>query len=181
VEKARTKANCGNSWKRFTLLDVCAFILALGIGMKLAPSFHSQGSPPVLPQSTAEWAAMALITGSAIAGPLTLGAQWLIKGRRTSLSMGEWLWLTPSVCYSILIPLSQMSPSPTWLVPVLLVHCGNLACSVHLLIIEPVGRLRYSWSPRRAPPCLWSDKLGALVSGAIGVYVLADLLYLDPM
>ncbi len=178
---ARTKVNGGSAWKRFTLLDVCAFILALGVGMKLAPSFHNQGFPPFVPQSTAEWAAMALITGSAIAGPLTLGAQWLVKGRRASLSMGEWLWLTSSASYSIWIPLSDICPSPLWLLSMLLVLCGNLACAVHILIIEHVGRRPYPLLPRPPAPCLWTDKLGALVSGAIAACFLADLFYLDPL
>jgi hypothetical protein len=34
-----------------------------------------------------------------------------------------------------------MCPSLLLLVVVLLVHCGNLACSAHLLIIEPVYRV----------------------------------------
>jgi hypothetical protein len=97
------------------------------------------------------------------------------------MSVGEWLWLTPSVSYLIVIPLSRMSPSPLWLVAILLVHCGNLACSVHLLIIEPVGRLRYPLLPRCPAPCLWTDKLGAIVSGSIGACFVADLLYLDPL
>ena len=71
---AVTKSEDRHSWKRFTLLNVCVFILALGLGIKLAPAFHAEGPPPFKRQSVTEWIAIALIAGCAIAGPLTLEA-----------------------------------------------------------------------------------------------------------
>jgi hypothetical protein len=171
-----TKSEGHDSWKRLTLLNVCVFILALGFGMKLAPAFHRQGPPPIERQSVTEWIALTFIIGCAIAGPLTLGAQRIPQGRQSALSMGEWLWMTPSASYSILIPLSRMFPSPLWLLAVLLIHSGNLACSAHVLIIEPLGRLHHPLLPHRTVPCVWTDRFGALLSGSVGAYFWADLL-----
>jgi hypothetical protein len=162
------------------LLDICIFILALGLGMKLSPTFHSQGPPPTPRQLVTEWMALALITGCAIVGPMILGAQWIIQGRQTALSMGEWLWLTPSVSYSILIPLSRMLPSPVWLLAALLIHSGSLACSVQVLIIEPLGRVRDPLMRHRTVPCVWTDRFGALSSGSAGAYFFADFI-LNPL
>jgi hypothetical protein len=177
---AMTKTVGRDRWKRFTLLNVCLLILALGLGMKLAPAFHSQGPPPFKRQSDTEWTAIALIAGCAIAGPLTLGAQRIPYGRRTALSIGEWLWLTPSASYSILIPLSRMFPSPLWLLAVLLIQSGILVCSVHVLIIEPLGRLQCRLLPHRTVPCVWTDKFGAVVSGSVAVCFFAELI-LNPL
>jgi len=157
-------------WHRFTLLHSSVLVAGLAVGMAMAPSFHSQGPPPVIRQSIAEWTVLTLIIGLAVAGPLTIGVQVVLQGRRTQLSLGEWTWLSPGISYLIVIPLSQMYPSPIWLFTILPVHAVNLACSARIL-------LGWLYIRRPSAPCAWTNVLGALSSGSAALYFFSDLFF----
>jgi hypothetical protein len=157
------------AWQRFTLLHAIMLIAGLAIGMTLAPWFHSQGPPPVTRQAVSERVVLGFLIGSVTGAPLLFGAQYLIQGRRSGLSLGELIWLSPIFGYSIIIPLSHKVPTPAWLLLLLLLHSGNLAGSAKVLL----GGF-FFWRPR--VPCFWTDLFGALVACLVALYFYADLI-----
>ena len=47
-----------------------------------------------------------LSLGVAFAGPLVIATQFLIRGRLSALSLGEWLWTIPLTLYVVAVVLT---------------------------------------------------------------------------
>jgi hypothetical protein len=153
------------SSSRFTLMDCAVLFAALALGMSFATylariDYPIRGVPPRV-----VWAATGILWSGAIAGPMILLAQY-VRGRRTVPSWGEWLWLTPSSLYLlVLASVSLARPNLPLLLASVAVQClVSLAASWRLIAILT----------RLIPgvDCRWTDLLGCSVCTAFGPAVL---------
>jgi hypothetical protein len=100
-----------------------------------------------------------------------------ISGRKTPLSLGEWLWLSPSAFYAapsaiaLCLPRGTIVPFP--LVLLLLIAQG--LCS--LFAFYYIAAMLVGWVPK--PALRWTTVCGALVAllaGPVGAYVINEAL-----
>ncbi len=172
-------------WQRFTVLD--ALLLqagyALAFSVILSPyrrlAFHSfdEGTLVVL--------AATLMLGNVFSGPIVLGSHWLVRGRRSFPSAGEWLWLSPVVLCGVALFgiwalhwIAQLFPSPKeiralfyilWGITLALAEIGCLLNAMMILAARSFGDLDH-------PPCGWTDRFGAWTCLLTGVVLLLCLL-----
>jgi hypothetical protein len=145
------------AWRRFTLLDLFLFQAAFGIGLSLA--FSTDSAWDQLPFSLS----LSSVLGCLLAGPIVLGSQCLLRGRRQRFSGGEWLWLSPLI---LLLTLSLLSVIVYFFLNFLslfLVFVGTLASvfSVALaigLLLSGAERDAYQM------PCYWTDRFGTFAA-----------------
>src|SRR5258708_6513567 len=91
------RANCA----KFALIDGVILVAAFAIGIYLATHFmrtETDGRFDTNAQPGVDWAVGCILWSGVIAGPLILVGQ-RIRGRRSCLSWGEWLWLAPLSLY----------------------------------------------------------------------------------
>lgn len=165
-------------WQRFTVLD--ALLLqagyALAFSVILSPyrrlAFHTfdEGTLVVLIAT--------LSLGNVFSGPIVLGSHWLVRGRRSLPSAGEWLWLSPiALCGVALLGIwalhwiAQVFPSPNdiralfyilWGLTLALVEIGCLLNAFLILAARSFGDLGRA-------PCGWTDRFGAWTCLLMGV------------
>jgi hypothetical protein len=161
-------------WQRFTLLD--ALLLQAGAAMGFS-AMHFAVGPWQSDRDTGAlvgWVGAGTVLGIVLAGPLVLGVQSFLRGRREPLSSGEWLWLWQSAPVALVVlelalrgrlpgERSQMVTFPLALIVVPLIP----ALSVRSLWLLCVGLRR-----RPQIPCPWTDWIGLTLSLVTGGTVL---------
>jgi hypothetical protein len=155
------RGNCS----RFTLMDCAVLIAALALGMSFATYLARIDTPIRGVPPRVAWAVTAVLWSGAIAGPLILLAQ-CVRGRRTVPSWGEWLWLTPSSLYLlVLASVSLGGPGLPLILAWVAVQCLASFTASCRLIASLAGLI-----PGVA--CRWTDLLGCSVCTAFGPAIL---------
>ena len=165
-------------WQRFTVLDVMLLQAgyALALAMVLSPARRMVVT--TFDEGTLFILLTTICLGSVFSGPIVLASHWLFRGRRTGLSAGEWLWLSP---FGILLSLAlgiwalhwlaQVLPDPAEMRAVffsllgLVLFLVEIGCTLNALLVvvaRSVGDLT-------EPPCWWTDRFGTLTCLLIGV------------
>lgn len=85
-----------SNWNRFTLMDSVGLVAAFAIGMGITTHFAKTDTPLSGVPPELSWAVESVLWAGMVAGPLILMAQ-AFRGRRSRLSIGEWLWISPEV------------------------------------------------------------------------------------
>jgi len=160
------------TWQRFTLLD--ALLLQAGMAMGFSAVHLAIG-----PWRTArdavellEWVVAGTAVGAILAGPLVLGVQSFLRGRREPLSSGEWIWLwqlaPPGLVVLYVALPSLLSEIETAMVVVPL--------SLVVVPLVPALSLRSLWvlfcrynGQCETLPSRWTDAFGLVLSVAIGL------------
>ncbi len=171
-------------WQRFTILD--ALLMQMGYAMAFSLVFSPYRR--LVAQPFDEGAVLIVVTtfclGSALSGPIVLGSHWLFRGRRTGMSAGEWLWLSPSAILLIVILgvwglhwVAQALPDPEGIRAILyalfgillfLVECGCVVNAFLVVMARSFGDLDH-------PPCRWTDRFGAITCLVLGILLLLTL------
>lgn len=168
-------------WQRFTVLDALliqvgyaiAFPLVLSPYRRLVLSNFNEGTLFILLAT--------ICLGCTFSGPIILGSHWLLRGRRTVLSVGEWLWLSPIGLVLILAVgiwalhwIAQLLPDPNEMRAVFFALLGlvlfllEIGCMLNALLVV-VAR---SAGDLPEPPCSWTDWFGTLTCLLIGTIIL---------
>jgi hypothetical protein len=131
-------------------LDVLLFQVAFGIGLSLA--FAADTALESLPF----FVSLSSVLGCLFAGPIVLGSQWLLRGRRGQLSLGEWLWLSPLLLLLVLFLLGVVGYLFFGFLELFVGFLGTLA-SVFTAALA--AALLVSGAERDLP-CYWTDRFG---------------------
>ena len=142
-------------WQRFTLLDVFLLQASFAIGLSLAVTL----APPAT-----GWlfrALAAIVLGSTVAGPVVLGTQWALRGRRSRLSGGEWLWFTPIVFLGGVLSASMAVPVPNGFIVALGIVWLSMQALFSLIAVGALVGLFMGDRPEVR--CAWTDAFGSSV------------------
>jgi hypothetical protein len=141
-------------WQRFTLLDVFLLQASFAIGLSLAVTL----APPAT-----GWlfrALAAVVLGLTVAGPICLGTQWAFRGRRSGLSMGEWLGFTPAAFFAVGLLVAVVGP----LFPLILLALVVWVLAQPLFALVALGALvGLFMGDRPEVKCTWTDAFGSSV------------------
>ena len=143
------------AWQRFTLLDVFLLQASFAIGLSVVVTF----APPAT-----GWlfrALAAVVLGSAVAGPICLGTQWALRGRRSRLSAGEWLWFTPIVFLGGVLSASMAVPVPYGFILALGIVWFSMQALFSLIALGALVGLFMGDRPE--VKCPWTDAFGSSV------------------
>lgn len=168
-------------WQRFTLLDVLLLFPAYAIGAaaarqwKICSSQTPQNPPPWPAQvGNVELALVGVVLGSVLAGWVILSGHWIVRHRRTHLSVGEWLWLSPVVLEVAGVTGSSLTRgTPVWF----MFFAGGLAVCAILGIL-----VICCWTAgvRGRVPCPWTDVFGS-VACVLAAAMVAYSVIVDPI
>jgi hypothetical protein len=149
------------SWSRFTLMDGLILIAAFALGMSLETYLMTRDSIYLRFDPRVVWAMSSVLYSGVITGPLILAVQRL-RGRRSALSLGEWLWLSPLSFYLPMYAFILLGGNGIGLICAWApIQClFSLAASCWL--VTGVLGLR----PNAA--CRWTDFVGCSVCSAVG-------------
>jgi hypothetical protein len=164
-------------WQRFTLLDFAIFVLCYAYAAEGALRQQSEtagylDSPWVQRLTTTDVVLQTLAAGSVSASIFVLAAQYVLRRRRTGLSLGEVQWLMPAIVCLLTVAMLSKSGSGEWNLCVL--GCAVVAVST-LALAAPfylAYRLIAGWEHRT---CRWTDVFGPLASISAGVLVVYDV------
>jgi hypothetical protein len=150
-------AESREAWRRFTLLDLFLFQAAFGIGLSLAFSTDRAWEHLLFALS------LSSVLGCLLAGPIVLGSQCLLRGRRQKFSGGEWLWLSPLLLLLILSLFSVVVYLFFNFLSLFLVFVATLASvfSVALAIGLLLSRAERDSDQM---PCYWTDRFGTFAA-----------------
>jgi hypothetical protein len=154
------------SWARFTLMDSAILIASSALGM----SFMSGPIAGDTPSERGHFlvvkvVGIVLLTG-VFSGPLILFSQ-VFRGRRSTLSLGEWLWLAPGALWLVAIATLSSGLREAGLAGLLYLIAIHCCLSVFAFCLLLAGAFRL----RREVPCRWTDFAGSLVCTAVGPIV----------
>ncbi len=173
-------------WKHFTLLDLLLLFPGYALGFALVRWMEVSSQQSV--QVPQPWPADAMLIelllagfclGSVFVGPIVLGSHYVWRGRRTRMSMGEWLWLAPGGAYlcfggiANLWPVMFGHPIPIWFMLLVLTQFVASLVAGQLLFMRLVGY-------RENATCLWTDCFGCVACILAGV-LMAYTLIVDPL
>lgn len=160
-------------WQRFTLLEALLLQAAFAAGFSVVATLVWSSGVQPRPIEMVLLTVAGVVLGATLAGPIVLATHWLVRGRRESLSLGEWLWLAPSaVCtamallrlvFEILLP--GAAAEALWApvaVLVLALFQGCPLLSVGLAFASDTER------GGRAT-CVWTDRSGIVLNVALGL------------
>ena len=172
-------------WQRFTVLDVMLLQAGYALALALVLSPARRLALTTFDAGTVLVVLTTICLGGVFSGPIVLASHWLFRGRRTALSAGEWLWLSP---FGILIALglgiwalhwvAQVFPAPAEVRAVFFALLGlvmilvEIGCTLNALLVvvaRSVGDLT-------EPPCWWTDRFGTLTCLVLGIIVLLCVL-----
>jgi hypothetical protein len=107
--------------------------------------------------------------GVACAGPFVIATQFLIRGRSSGLSLGEWLWTVPLALYLTAVISTraaiQISDHLTLL--------AASVCAMLLWVASSISILAF-FAPRSASSH-WSDRMGCFACLIAGLYLAFNL------
>jgi hypothetical protein len=167
------------SWQRFTLLDLLLLFPGYAIGAAIT-------RPLYLMRMGGPFGILGAITttalgGSILAGPIILSAQFLLRCRRTPLSAGEWLWLSPLPITALILGLPAFEL--VWRGDRLLVILAiGLGMAMSATSLAAVGVFFMSIRGRKNVPCFWTDRFGVMTAFVLAIPVILGVLLLinDP-
>ncbi|NQT16989.1 MAG: hypothetical protein HQ582_29800 [Planctomycetes bacterium] len=163
------------AWQRFTLLDLFLLQAGFGFGFSLACSLSPKDAP------AAELATTGIVWGFVFAGPLVMMIQRIVRKRSQALSLGEWLWLSPTALF-LLLCCSMEGPvaaSVHWSRYLFLFWVFAQVMAMGVSVANLFSGLR---GYRGCVPCLWTDQAGsgaAFLFGAWSICFVLPFLLLD--
>ncbi|MHC4398122.1 MAG: hypothetical protein ACYTG0_00405 [Planctomycetota bacterium] len=156
-------------WQRFTLLDMLLVQASFGLGFSLAfaPGGEDLGRM--------ERVIAGVVLGFVSSGPIVLLTHWAVRDRSRALSLGEWLWLSPTVLTSILwcslkMPAEWYPQVGSRLFVVWIL--AQAACFGAAIATLASGARGY----RSTVPCYWTDRWGTWASLLFGAWAFATVL-----
>lgn len=157
------------SWQRLTLLDLFLLQAGIGFGFSLSCSFSLKQAGP------AELATAGIVWGLVLAGPIVLMVQWIVRKRSRALSIGEWLWLSPTALF-LLLCLSVEGPiaaSVHWGRYLFLFWVFAQVMAMGVSLANLFSGLR---GCRVTAPCLWTDQAGSGAAFLFGAWTICFVL-----
>jgi hypothetical protein len=157
------------TWQRFTLLDLFLIQASFGFGFSLACSFSPKGSGPV------ELATAGIVWGFVFAGPIVLMVQWIVRKRSRALSLGEWLWLSPTALFLLFFCSVEgpVAASAQWGRYLFLSWVFAQVMSMGVSVANLFSGLR---GYRGTAPCLWTDQAGSGAAFLFGAWTVCVVL-----
>ena len=175
------------SWQRFTLLDLLLLPVAFGIvySSVFVPYAGRVFGLPL--DKMFGLFVLAVLAGCVGAGPLVFLVQLGFRGRRRSLSLGEWLWLSPlalgligSAGKAIILGVYERCESPLGEAMLGGLFLAAVLVASFLLLAEAVCVLAGLavfvsgvMGSRPQVPCEWTDQFGGATCFLVGVALLA--------
>ena len=108
--------------------------------------------------------------GAACAGPFVIATQFLIRGRLSALSLGEWLWTVPLTLYVTALISTRAAIHISD-------HAALLTASICALLQWVASFISiWAFAAPRSGSGHWSDRMGCFACTLVGLYLAYNIL-----
>ena len=117
------------------------------------------------------------VLGLCLSGPMILVTQWLFLGRRQRLAAGEWLWLSPAICFlagaagGAILANASRDLAVLWVCACFVIHLSLGFFAGVVLFVDRVA------PKKKDQPLPWSHTFGCMACLSVSVAVALNALY----
>jgi hypothetical protein len=164
------------NWRSFSFVDGVLMVASVSAvcGLLRLQQISERARPLVAREwpgdaTLVELVVASICFGVACAGPFVIAAQFLIRGRLSGLSLGEWLWTVPLILYvtGIISNRAAIHISD---------HAALLTASICALLqwFASLISILAFFAPRSVS--LWSDRVGCFACVLAGSYLAYNII-----
>lgn len=169
---------------RLTILDLLLLMFSYAVGFGTSRSLCEQAAAGnvALPWHAAAMAMdvafWGVVFGSAVAVPTAVISQWALRRRKIWISLGEWIWIMPTLVWIVAFAASNLPGGRT---PSISAHREtSLVFAVLCQIAFSIGaalllglRFGTGW---QGVQCRWTELFGCAVCAALGAFAVYSMI-----